>query len=445
MTGTSALPTDAARCYDARAETMPRAALEAQQWSMLQERLVVAYERAPLYRDHWGAAGVRPDELTSLDDFRARIPFVSKDVIRARRDATGDPFGGLLTVPVEELTAIHSTSGTTGDPTLVGETWGAGETRASRARGGPVLTRDFWELGVRPGDHVALMLFTYRGPIYLFPGILGATAMVFDHHPSDVEHLLAWSREHRPTLLYNMSLATLLAVEDAATAGVDVRDAFASYHAVIWAGEPIGPRAAQRARDLGIPLYQQSSAGDVGAATECRERDGGHLWEDYGLYECIDPDTGAPVADGEVGEVVATNLTSMPMPLIRHRSDDLVRMTTAPCACGRTHRRTFPLGRRTDAVRVGDRVVLPMDVWGAIESVDDTRAGLFQVIRPEPRCTRLRLRVGYAGSPDPAALRRRVAAAVAASIGLEPDVEVVPNEALLRLGPPHKIPRVTSR
>jgi phenylacetate-CoA ligase len=445
VTGTTTLPTDARRYYDAESETMPRAAIEARQWDMLQERLATAYEHAPLYRDLWDDAGVRPGDLASLADFRARVPFVGKDVIRARRDRTGDPFGGLLTVPIEELTAIHSTSGTTGDPTLVGEVWGRDDTQASKARGGPVLTRDFWELGVRPGDHVGLMLFTYRGPIYLFPGILGATAMVFDHDAADVPNLLAWSRELRPTLLYNMSLATFLAVEEAAAEGVDVRDAFASYHAVIWAGEPIGPRTAERARALGIPLYFQSGAGDVGAATECRERDGAHLWEDYGIYECIDPETGDPVADGEVGELVATNLTWTPMPLFRHRSDDLVRMTAVPCACGRTHRRTFPLGRRGAAVRVDGRVVLPIDVWGAIESVDETRAGLFQVIRPGPTAARLRLRVGYRGSPETTALAARVADAVAATVGLEPEVELVPNEALLRLGPPHKIPRVSAR
>jgi phenylacetate-CoA ligase len=430
------------RYYDEAAETMPRAELEAQQWEQLQGQLASAFESSPLYRDLWTAAGVAPDDLGSLADFRAHVPFVSKDVIRARRDATGDPFGGLLTVPLDELTAIHSTSGTTGDPTLVGETWGRG---SGSARSGPVLTRDFWELGVRPGDHVALMLFTYRGPIYLCPGILGATAMVFDHDPADVANLLTWSRELRPTLLYNMSLATFLAVEEAAAAGVDVADAFASYRAVIWAGEPIGPRTAERVRALGIPLYHQSSAGDVGAATECRVRAGGHLWEDYGLYECIDPETGAPVPDGEIGELVATNLTGTPMPLVRHRSDDLVRMTTTPCACGRTHRRSLPLGRRSDAVTVAGRTVLPIDVWGAIESVDDTRAGLFQVIRTGPDSERLRLRVGYAGSPGIGPLTARVEAAVADATGLVPEVELVPNDALLRLGPPHKIPRVTAR
>jgi phenylacetate-CoA ligase len=438
------LPTDASRYYDVEAETRPRAAIEAHQWELLQEQIATAYERAPLYRDLWRHAGVAPDDLRSLDEYRTAAPFVSKDVIRARRAETDDPFGGLLTCPIEDLTAVHSTSGTTGDPTLVGETWGGGG-REGQARGIPVLTRDFWELGVRPGDHVALMLFTYRGPIYLFPGMLGATAMVFDHEPGDVANLLAWSREHRPTLLYNLSLVTFLAIEEAAAAGVDVADAFASYRAVIWAGEPIGPRAEARARELGIPLYFQSSAGDVGAATECRERAGGHVWEDFGLYECIDPDTGRPVADGEVGELVATNLAPTPMPLLRHRSDDLVRTTTARCACGRTHRRTTPLGRRGDAVRVDGRVVLPIDVWGAIESVDETRAGLFQVIRPGPEAERLRLRVGFAGTRAPSTLPARVADAVAAAIGLEPEVELVPNADLLRLGPPHKIPRVSAQ
>jgi phenylacetate-CoA ligase len=91
---------------------------------------------------------------------------------------------------------------------------------------------------------------------------------------------------------------------------------------------------------------------------------------------------------------------------------------------------------------VGGRTVLPLDVWPAVEAVDDCAAGLFQVIRQSRETDVLRLRVGYAGSPNLATLQADVRASVAAAVGVEPDVELVPNESLLRLGPPHKIPRV---
>ena len=91
---------------------------------------------------------------------------------------------------------------------------------------------------------------------------------------------------------------------------------------------------------------------------------------------------------------------------------------------------------------MGGRTVLPLDVWPAIEAVDACAFGLFQMIRTTREADVLRLRVGYAGTPPLAALEDEVRASVAAAVGVEPEVELVPNDALLRLGPPHKIPRV---
>jgi phenylacetate-CoA ligase len=104
----------------------------------------------------------------------------------------------------------------------------------------------------------------------------------------------------------------------------------------------------------------------------------------------------------------------------------------------------WPLGRKSDEIVVDGVSVLPLDVWGAIESVDACAMGLFQVIRAERQVDRLRLRVGYSLEPAPRldSVRDELMAAVLGATGVEPEVELVPNEALLRLGPPHKIPRV---
>ena len=123
------------------------------------------------------------------------------------------------------------------------------------------------------------------------------------------------------------------------------------------------------------------------------------------------------------------------------------RITRTACACGRTHARVWPIGRKGDEIVIDGKPVLPIDVWAAIESVDACAMGLFQVIRTGPQDDTLRLRVGYApafadkGTQVEEALRD----AVAAAVGLEPEVELVPDAALLKLGPPHKIPRVAKR
>jgi phenylacetate-CoA ligase len=207
---------------------------------------------------------------------------------------------------------------------------------------------------------------------------------------------------------------------------------------VTFAGEPLSPRARALAESWGVPLYEHGNVGDVTGSFECVARDGLHAWEDTVIVEGIDED-----ADGRC-ELVATALDNRVSPLIRFRSDDIVRLSTDTCSCGRTHVRMWPVGRKSDEVMVDGLSVLPLDVWGAVESVDACAMGLFQIVRTAREVDRLRLRVGYSGdwSARLDGVRDGVQAAVLAATGTEPEVELVPNEALLRLGPPHKIPRV---
>jgi phenylacetate-CoA ligase len=413
---------------------MPRARLEELQLERLLELLPLAYERAPLIRETWDAAGVHPRDIRTLNDFRERVPFIDKDAVRRFRNERGDPYGGLLAVEPAQLTGVSSTSGTTGDPTLVPEQWGGGGLTSPA-----IITRDLWGWGVRPGDFVMLVLFTFRGPTYgLFQHSLGTTPILMDFDPAEMERFCELSLEYRPTAVYNFGSVLINAVKDACDRrGFDPHDVFSSYRGVTFAGEPLSPRARALAESWGIELFEHGNVGDVTGSFECVEHDGLHAWEDTVVVEGIDP-------DGDRVELVATSLSNRIAPLIRFRSDDIVRLSYEPCGCGRTHARMWPLGRKSDEIVVSGVSVLPLDVWGAVESVDACAMSLFQVIRTAREVDRLQLRVGYA--PDWAqrldAVRDEVMAAVLAATGIEPDVELVPNDALLRLGPPHKIPRV---
>ncbi len=442
------LPSPDAVYFDEAWETMPRAGLEEEQLERLLEVLPYAYEHSPLVRETWEAAGVTPRDIATLDDFRERVPFIDKDAIRRFRDERGDPYGGLLCIDQAELTAIMSTSGTTGDPTLVPELWGGPPPPRPT-----IITRDFWGMGLRPGDHVALVLFTFRGPMYGLIQGLGAVPVLVDFDPDEIDRLLRLSVEYRPTIMYNFGGILMNATPAAAErAGIDPRDAFSSYRGVVWAGEPLGPRARALASDWGLPLFEHTSVGDVTASFECTAHDGLHFWEDSAFVEGIEPDAhdhrdATGTADGARCELVATALTNRVAPLIRYRSDDIVRLTRAPCACGRTHARLWTVGRRSDEVVVDGRAVMPIDVWGAVESVDACALGLFQVVRPAREVDVLRLRVGYSSAyaHRTDAVRDEIAGAVLAAVGIVPEVELVPDAHLLRLGPPHKIPRVTKR
>ena len=184
--------------------------------------------------------------------------------------------------------------------------------------------------------------------------------------------------------------------------GFDPADVFASYKGVVFVGEPLSPRARALAEEWGVELYEHTGIGDVTAAFECHAHDGLHFWEDTALVEGLDPDGAAPMADGERCELVATSLFNRTAPLIRYRSDDIVRLTHVPCVCGRTHAWVWPIGRKGDEIVVQGRPVLPVDVWAAVESVDACAMGLFQVIRSAREEDALRLRVGIrAGVREP--------------------------------------------
>jgi len=299
-----------------------------------------------------------------------------------------------------------------------------------------------WELGLRPGDHVAEFNHVLRSVGRLFFHDMGVVPIILNHDASDLPRFVETCRKYRPTWLFHLSSPLIygLARLEAET-GVDLKEVFSCFTACIYGGEPMGRQARLLMERWQVPVYEFSSLGDSGTIWECRAKDGFHAWEDLVLLEVIDPETGAPAPDGGRGEMVITNLVDHLDPLIRFRSGDLVQWSQAPCACGRTHARVWPIGRTTDEILVAGKSVVPRDIWSAVEDVPETAAGLFQIIRPQRDVTELKLRVGYEGSPDLAMVAAAVADSVERAVGIRPTVELTPNAEIVKLGPPHKIPR----
>ncbi|MFC4503415.1 MULTISPECIES: phenylacetate--CoA ligase family protein [Streptomyces] len=416
------------RYFEPLVETMPRTELRVLQEERVLELVEYAYGRSDFYRELWDAHGVHPRDIRTLEDFRARVPFITKDMIRAHRARTGDPFGGMLCVPVEELTSVSSSSGTTGDPEFFAEIWQDAP---------PLVTaqvRDLWELGLRPGDRVLSPPGTFRNLMDAGFQALGAVVIEVDTWMGNMAEVVEALRTYRPAYL-QMMYPQMVELEHLAER-TDLKEAFSSLKGASCAGQPLSRRMRERIRDdWGIDVYEYTSAADTGTAWECREHDGFHLWEDTVFAECVDVDEAgwSDVAEGDLGELVATDLDNRAAPLIRYRSEDLVRLSHDTCGCGRTHARMWVAGRRGDETVVGGRSVVLRDIWQAVEDQPETTAGVFQIVRERREVDELRLRVGFDArlTEDVDALAGRLTEAVRERTGVKPVLDLRTEEELL--------------
>lgn len=431
------------RYFDPYIETLPRAELKRLQEQRLLATLPTIYQRSGLIRRAWDAAGVTPADIASIEDFKAKAPFIDKDMIRDHRDRFDDPCGGLLIAEPGDLTTVGFTSGTTGDPTPT-----------PLGRGNAIQTevlREFWHIGGRPGDYMTYMMFTFRGgQAWLgFLGDAGLTPILTPHDPRELPLMIEAIERYRPTVFYMLSTPMMIGLEKYFEAHPEKnpRSVFASIKGGVFGGEPMSPRFAALAKSWGLEIFDYTTLGDVTGAMECRAHNGFHAWEDLALVEVLD-DAGHPVPDGEMGELVVTALQDPWAPMVRFRTGDICKMDTAPCTCGRTHLRYWILGRKGDQTIVQGKAILPRDIQRLVEQHRETKTCLFQIIRPEPVMEVLRLRVGYdpeALEDAPEVLAARLAQTLKAEIGVPVEIDLVLVEELLKLGPPQKIPRVTKQ
>jgi len=426
------------RFLEPEIETAPREEIEALQEARILELVPYAWERSAFYREHWSSAGVRPSDIRSLHDFRTKIPTFEKADTQAFRERSGDPFGGLLCMPLERLSSCTATSGTTADPELIAESWDVAPPLPM------VMARDLWELGLRPGDRVMMSAGSFRNFWDEYFALLGLVPIFVDAWIGQGESVLSAIEKYRPAYM-QLHLQAILEFERL-EADHDLRSIFSSMKGVAFAGQPMGRVLARKVRDeWGLEVFKYTSAGDTGTAWEHREHDGYTLWEDTVFPECLEPGSNTPVPDGEVGELVATDIDNVAGPLIRYRSGDLVRLTRQPAASGRTHARQWVVGRKGEETVVTGRAIVVSEVWAAVEELPELSDGMFQIIRHSPQMEKLRLRVGYAPerTSDLAELESRLGLHLSDRLQVPCDLELVSvDELLKRTSSVAKFPRV---
>ena len=318
-------------------ETASRDELQALQLERLKQTLEHTYKNVPHYQRAWDAAGIQPGDLKSLEDLRL-FPLTTKADLRENY-----PFG-MFAVPMDDIVRVHASSGTTGQPTVVGytkqdiQTWAEVCARSIRASGG---TR---------ADivHVAYGYGLFTGGLGAHYGAecLGATAIPMSggQTPRQVQLI----QDFQPTIImctpsYMLNIADEFERQD-------LDPAETSLQVGIFGAEPwtqvMRDAIESRCGLDALDIYGLSEVMGPGVANECIEtKDGLTVWEDHFYPEIIDPVTAEVLPDGELGELVFTSLTKEGMPVVRYRTRDLTRLLPGTA---RTMRRMDRLTGRSD-------------------------------------------------------------------------------------------------
>ena len=325
--------------FNPELETMPREALEKLQLERLQ-KTVRHCMNAEFYREKFAELGITPDDIQSLDDVR-RLPFTTKEDLRDHY-----PFG-LSCVPMRECTRLHSSSGTTGNPTVVLHT------QKDLNEWANAVARCLWMVGSRPDD-----VFQNSAGYGMFTAGLGfqygaerVGMLTVPAAAGNTTRQIKFIKDFGTTVLHAIPSYASRIYEVMKEEGVDPRRD-TKLRVLCIGAEPHSEEQRRRIeQDLGVKAYNSYGISEMmgpGVAFECEEQNGLHIWEDYFIVEIIDPVTLEPVKEGEIGELVITTINREAMPLLRYRTRDLTRLLPGTCPCGRSHRRLARLQGRSD-------------------------------------------------------------------------------------------------
>ncbi len=385
--------------YYSSVETMPYRELEEIQLRKLKAIVRHAYENSQFYRRRWKDAGVTPDDINSVDDFRRKIPTYTKDDLR--RELSGENVDYLMGA-AQPISLYSLTSGTTGVNTLLALNYGFMDEIVEQ-----LFMRQFWMAKLRPGMSAFQVLAGWH-----FLGLV--TNMVFSR--MGVRAVAPWGTsihdyvgnfvdamiDRRPEYFVGMPWMVDAMVEEGRRRGLEPREIFKGVRYLHLAGEPMTPGMVEKMmNETGVEdVFNAGGTADgIWGSSDCEHHHGIHVWMDVNFLEVVDPKTGEPLDYGERGRWISTLLIPGGPTVIRYVGDDLVKVEKERCECGRTHYSVQMYDRLGNSFLKGGRYLTPYDVSLAIEEVCGHR--LFTVLEPELSGDRLRLLIAKSGDGDP--------------------------------------------
>jgi phenylacetate-CoA ligase len=415
--------------YYAIAETWNRETINHAQGIRLKNTVEQAM-RSPFYREHYGKAGISARDISGRDDI-VKLPFTDKDHLR---EAGPDAF---TAVPKNELVRLHASSGTTGSPVIICHTQDDLDTWAD------LMARCMHMVGIRNTD-----VFQNIAGYGLFTGGLGIHygaerlgCLTIPSGAGNTRRQLMLIRDMKVSALHIIPSYALYLGNSLMDEGVDPRS-LPPRIALIGA-EPHTEEVRQRIEYLlGLKAYNSYGLSEMngpGVAFECLAQNGLHVWEDAYLAEIVDPDTGKPVPEGEMGELVLTTLTRRGMPVIRYRTRDLTRFLPGGCPCGRAHRRFDRIqGRVDDMFIIKGCNIYPMQVEKILMSFPEVGENYLIVLENVDSMDQIRVLVEIRGEyfvedmRQLKSLQSRIAARLRDEVLVTPKVELVQQNAIPR-------------
>jgi phenylacetate-CoA ligase len=317
-------------------------------------------QNVEFYRNQFSESGIRVSDIRTLEDVR-KLPFTKKQDLRS-----GYPFG-FLAVPLKQVVRIHTTSGTTGKPTVVGYTRNDLEAWAE------LIARNMTMIGLGEDDIFQNMVNygMFTGGLGFHYGAEKIGMTVIPSATGNTTRQIEMIKDFGVSAIHCTPSYAMHLAEVAEERHLDLP----SLKTGIFGAEPWSESMrAELEEKLGVTAYDSYGLSELfgpGVAFECVERDGLHIWHDYYLVEIINPQTGDVLGDGERGELVVTPLLKEAMPLIRYRTGDVTFRMEDGCLCGRMQKIGRITGRSDDMLVIRGINVFPSQIEHVLLSMPE--------------------------------------------------------------------------
>lgn len=345
-------------------ESLSQDELSALQFSRLKEALVRMYYLVPFYGKKFDSLGIKPEEINSLEEI-AKLPFTKKQDLRDNY-----PFG-MFAVDMDQIVRIHSSSGTTGKPTVVGYTEHDMDIWAE------VMGRVFTMGGLTSKDilHNATGYGLFTGGLGFHAAAERMKIAVIPSSTGFTSRQLLLLRDFGATAITGTPSFALHLAEKAKNEGYDINKHF-SLKVGFFGAEPASLGLKKEISDIwNIDYHEVYGLSEIigpGVASSCKHSELLHVNEDHFYPEIIDPKTGEVLEDGKRGELVITTLTKQGLPILRYRTGDITSITRVPCRCGRTLCRIESIvGRSDDMLVINGVNVFPSQIEHVLSAEDE--------------------------------------------------------------------------